>query len=785
MKHLYTILLCSLLTIGMQAQTVFINEIHYENLGSDQGEAVEIAGPAGTNLNGWTLAMYNGSNGLVYLTITLANTIPDQDNGYGTLSFPVIGMQNGAPDGMALVDAGNNVIQFLSYEGTFMATAGPASGMTSVDIGVAETSNTAAGRSLQLKGSGVVYSDFFWEQPDSDTVNQPNNFQFFNRSIPSNDSCASALVVDCGDVISGTTVAATDNFTATASCGFPIVEGEVWYQYSATTPGFLVAQLSNASFSPRVTIFEGPCGNFTCLNGNNFLAQAPIEPNKDYYIVVHGAPGQAGTFDLTVSCEPLAVCVPAPTFSLDANGSFVLQPSDLDGGSGSPFGIQGMSVSPDTFDCNDIGNTNLFVVLTVTDNQGQSAQCATIINIVDDMDPTANVVSSFDAFLDANGQVSITMADIDNGSTDNCGIASTSLDVTSFTCSDLGPNNVVLTVVDDSGNTTNETTVVNVIDNLPPVLVLQDVTIDLDSNGEAFLGTGQVNIGSSDNCVSFTTVLSQDFFTCADIGPNEVVFTGTDNSGNSSMATVVVTVIDIDDPIAVTNNIQVSLDANGSATIVPGDIDAGSNDNCSIANLSLDIDTFDCSNIGSNTVQLTVTDPSGNSATETATVDVVDDTAPAVMGQDISVDLAGNASVSIVPADLDNGSTDNCDLTLSIDVDTFTTEGVFPVVLTGTDSSGNSSSDTVEVTVFDSTLGVLDRDAAAAFVLYPNPTSGELQFRTELIISEIRVFSIGGKLMKGIQQRENAVDVSHLASGMYFIQLETSEGKVTKQFIRQ
>ena len=35
---------------------VFINEFHYDNDGADAGEFVEVAGPAGTSLNGWSFA---------------------------------------------------------------------------------------------------------------------------------------------------------------------------------------------------------------------------------------------------------------------------------------------------------------------------------------------------------------------------------------------------------------------------------------------------------------------------------------------------------------------------------------------------------------------------------------------------------------------------------------------------------------------------------------------------------------------------------------------------------
>ncbi|MGA1781535.1 MAG: endonuclease, partial [Planctomycetota bacterium] len=132
----------------------WINEIHYDNAGADSGEGFEIAGPAGTDLSGYFVLGYNGSGGAVYALVTLAGTIPDQQGGAGTLWFPLTGMQNGAPDGLALVDPLGTVLEFLSYEGTFTATEDVASGMTSLDIGVAESSATPAGFSLPLLGRG-------------------------------------------------------------------------------------------------------------------------------------------------------------------------------------------------------------------------------------------------------------------------------------------------------------------------------------------------------------------------------------------------------------------------------------------------------------------------------------------------------------------------------------------------------------------------------------------------------------------------------------------------------
>src|SRR5687767_15360901 len=145
------------------AISVFINEIHYDNTGTDAGEAIEIAGPAGTNLAGWSIVLYNGAGGASYDTRALSGIIPNQQAGFGTLHFtyPVNGIQNGSPDGLALVN-GTTVVQFLSYEGTFAATNGPANGMTSVDIGVSENGADLLGRSLQLGGTGQFYEDFTW-----------------------------------------------------------------------------------------------------------------------------------------------------------------------------------------------------------------------------------------------------------------------------------------------------------------------------------------------------------------------------------------------------------------------------------------------------------------------------------------------------------------------------------------------------------------------------------------------------------------------------------------------
>ena len=175
------------------AAQVFINEIHYDNDGADTGEAIEIAGAAGTDVTGWSIVRYNGNGGAPYGTDALSGVVVDQQGGFGTfiIEYPSNGLQNGAPDGVALVDAGGTVIQFLSYEGSFTANGGPADGLASEDIGVSEPGDTAVGNSLQLTGSGTSYTDFSWAPAMPNTLCDVNTGQTFGDGVPGDgDPCA-------------------------------------------------------------------------------------------------------------------------------------------------------------------------------------------------------------------------------------------------------------------------------------------------------------------------------------------------------------------------------------------------------------------------------------------------------------------------------------------------------------------------------------------------------------------------------------------------------------------
>ncbi|MEP6732978.1 MAG: DNA/RNA non-specific endonuclease [bacterium] len=196
--------------------SVRISEFHYDHPGTDVvgTEKIEISGPAGTDLAGWQIVRYNGANpaaGAVYTspgTTTVTGTIVQSCGTRGVLVFSYTAgdaLQNGGNDGFALVSPTNQVVEFLSYEGTMVASNGPAAGMTSVDVGVAE--NGAAGTqnsSIQRQPDGswilTPAANTFGTCNDDDSSNPPPPIDHITVS----PSTASILV------------GATQQFTATA-----------------------------------------------------------------------------------------------------------------------------------------------------------------------------------------------------------------------------------------------------------------------------------------------------------------------------------------------------------------------------------------------------------------------------------------------------------------------------------------------------------------------------------------------------------------------------------------
>ena len=148
----------------------------------------------------------------------------------------------------------------------------------------------------------------------------------------------------------------------------------------------------------------------------------------------------------------------------------------------------------------------------------------------------------------------------------------------------------------------------------------------LDENGEASIEAEDLDDGSDDDFNIIDLEIDQTDFDCSHLKDNAVTLTVTDIAGMAGPTTVTVT-WSTTSIRSSSMDITVQLDAAGEATIKPPM--ASAEDNCTVASMTLDITSFDCSNVGDVTVTITATDQSGDSsATATATVE---DNAPTIM----------------------------------------------------------------------------------------------------------------------------------------------------------
>ena len=230
--------------------------------------------------------------------------------------------------------------------------------------------------------------------------------------------------------------------------------------------------------------------------------------------------------------------------------------------------------------------------------------------------------------IQSNDEATLTAADINNGSSDNCGVQSTSASQTTFTCSNLGENIVVLTVTDINGLSSTCSATVTITDPnhfccAPPDAICQSATVQLDGSGTATISPAAVDNGSTYECGLLSMTVSPNTVNCSNIGTITVTLTVTDVNNASDQCTAMVTVQDNVAPTVVCKNATVALDASGNASISTADVFQSGSDNCGTVNqVSVSPNTFTCSNLGANTVTLTVNDGHGNTATCSATVTV-------------------------------------------------------------------------------------------------------------------------------------------------------------------
>ncbi len=516
----------------------------------------------------------------------------------------------------------------------------------------------------------------------------------------------------------------------------------------------VTANTTQGSESGRIVTFgsaepSGDCGAVTATPASgSFFAIG------SHTVTVTSATGGGScSFVITVVADnPPTITCPLPNINADAGAGnteanvSVTAPS----ATGTNVSVSGIrsdaqlldnTYSPSLTDPYPVGTTIISWTATefIDGEPGRTASCTqkVIVTAPDAPTITCPVDKSFnqtgcDALTLTAGQIG-TPTTTGNGVTVQ-GTRGDSLDLTADPYP-VGVTIITWTATDNIGRVvscTQKITVVAVGDTENPVITAPpNVSVDTNSCG---MIVGETELGqptTSDNCgsvnVNRTGVPAGNFFPT---GTTTITYTATDNAGNTATATQTVTVTENPAiPPTISAPADLSLTTGPGATAcgrVVGDATLGTataSDNCAGVTVTrTGVPSGNLFPVGTTVVTYTATDRSGNIATDTQSITVVDDTAPVVTPPAaVTVNTGpGATSCGTVVSDATLGTasaTDNCSGVGAISRTEVPSGNNFPVGTTVvtysvTDANGNSSSATQNVTVIDNTAPVLTAPAA-------------------------------------------------------------------------
>lgn len=323
----------------------------------------------------------------------------------------------------------------------------------------------------------------------------------------------------------------------------------------------------------------------------------------------------------------------------------------------------------------------------------------------DDDIPPIVFVKEIIVELDIFGEASIDPADVDNGSTDNCGIVDATLSKTVFSCVDLGENALTYIVYDAAGNSSAEEAIVQIVDKIAPEVNVTDMTVSLDETGWVFLDAAELGASSTDNCGNLSFQLSQSQFDCVNVGTESVILTVIDGSGNEGLKEFELTIVDDLAPsVEFIPDVVLYLGNNGLAFPGYDNMILNSHENCGIETYSFDISSFNCNDVGSSTVEFSMTDINGNTSITPASVLVMDTIKPKLNMTEIEILLDAEGNALLTEDDLMLFATDNCGISgIAVQNEAYTCDQVGPnqTEVIVTDYNDNFYQKSITVTVVD------------------------------------------------------------------------------------
>ena len=310
------------------------------------------------------------------------------------------------------------------------------------------------------------------------------------------------------------------NIPANASCSGQV---GVWNAASVS---------DNCTAAGSIVVTQSP-NSGTALNGHNAFSLVTLTANDGN--------GNTRSCNFTVTLKdvtaPTALCKNI-TANLGVSGTVLVLPAAVNNGSSDNCAFN-LSVTPNTFNCSNIG-TNI-VTLRSTDAGGNTATCTAMVTVKDMTGPNASCKNPI-IFLDNTGHATLTVAQVNNGSTDACGISLMGITKSAFNCTEQGTNAVRLLLTDANGNTSSCLSTVTVKDAIVPTAYCEDVTVQLQSNGYVVVYGANLASESFDNCAIVSYAPTAMVYKNGNIGDNNLTITVKDFAGNAATCVSVVTV---------------------------------------------------------------------------------------------------------------------------------------------------------------------------------------------------------------------------------------------------
>ena len=340
------------------------------------------------------------------------------------------------------------------------------------------------------------------------------------------------------------------------------------------------------------------------------------------------------------------------------------------------------------------------LTVTNTDN-GCTSISEVIVEQIPSMDISLNNLTDVSCFGNSDGSASINVSGGAGNYTYNWSNGSTSETIENV------PAGEYIVMVSDADNCT-DTYIVNIEEPTELVgTIVEIVNVDCANSSD---GTATVEGTGGTGTLTYLWSDGMNTPTVSNLSPGTYTVSITDENFCTNSVEITIEANDSELPIAMAQNITIPLSQNGEASIDVGMVSNGSSDNCGITNMVLDINQFDCDDLGENIVTLSVVDGAGNSNTTTAIITVIDDLAPIIETCPENI-ISNNCNgvTYALPTATDNCSTPTPMLVSGLASGEVFPEGVTEVVYKFSDQSGNEVLCSFTITVEnDLNLGVGD-----------------------------------------------------------------------------